>query len=300
MELQPDLAEAHSNLGIVLTDIGELDEAESAFQRALELRPDYAAAHSRLLFGMQYRPGMTPAELAQAHKEYDQRHAAKFRAAWHPYNNSFDPERRLKIGFISDGLGLHPIGYFLVGLLENVDKNQFEIVCYSDRMRKDAMTARIQASVVWHDVFQVSNEQLAARIRQDRIDILFDLDAHAGRERLLVFARKPAPLQVTWAGYVGTTGLAAMDYLLADRWHVPEGTGIPLQREDSADAGWICLFSAAELCARCFTAACGEKWLCDIRQLQPAYEDQPERNFVVGQCIEASHRLAIASQVPRF
>ena len=224
VELQPDLAEAHSNLGIVLTDIGELDEAESAFRRALELRPDYAAVHSRRLFGMQYRPGMTPGELAQAHNEYDQRHGAKFRAAWHPYSNSFDLERRLKIGFISDGLGLHPIGNFLVGLLENVDKNQFEIVCYSDRMRKDALTARIQASVVWHDVVQVSNEQLATRIRRDGIDILIDLDAHSGRERLLVFARKPAPLQVTWAGYVGTTGLAAMDYLLADRWHVPVGT----------------------------------------------------------------------------
>jgi predicted O-linked N-acetylglucosamine transferase (SPINDLY family) len=86
------------------------------------------------------------------------------------------------------------------------------------------MTARIQAAVVWHDVVQVRDDQLAERIRQDKIDILFDLDGHAGRERLLVFARKPAPLQVTWAGYVGTTGLAAMDYLLADRWHVPEGS----------------------------------------------------------------------------
>jgi predicted O-linked N-acetylglucosamine transferase (SPINDLY family) len=85
------------------------------------------------------------------------------------------------------------------------------------------MTARIQASVSeWQDVFHVSEEQLAARIRKDQIDILFDLDGHSGRERLLVFARKPAPLQITWAGYVGTTGLAAIDYLLADRWHVPK------------------------------------------------------------------------------
>jgi predicted O-linked N-acetylglucosamine transferase (SPINDLY family) len=87
------------------------------------------------------------------------------------------------------------------------------------------MAARLKAAVsAWHDVFQVRDDELAERVRQERIDILFDLDAHAGRERLLVFARQPAPVQVTWAGYVGTTGLAAMDYLLADRWHAPEGT----------------------------------------------------------------------------
>jgi predicted O-linked N-acetylglucosamine transferase (SPINDLY family) len=222
--LEPDLPEAHANLGIALTDVGKLDEAAASFQRALELRSDYAAIHSRLLFGMQYRPGVTPAELAQAHAEYNYRQAAKFRSSWRPHENSFHPERKLKVGFVSAGMGLHPVGYFLIGLLENIDRDQFEIVCYSDRARKDDMSALLRASsLAWYDIFQVPEQQLATRIRDDRIDILFDLDGHAGRERLLVFARKPAPVQVTWMGYVGTTGLEAIDCLLADRWHVPAG-----------------------------------------------------------------------------
>jgi predicted O-linked N-acetylglucosamine transferase (SPINDLY family) len=244
VELQPDLAEAHSNLGIVLTDIGELDPAFAAFQRALELRPSHAADHSRILFGMQYRPGVTPAELARAHVEYDQRHAAGFRSQWQPHRSSYDPQRKLRVGFLSGGLGLHPVGYFLVGLLENIDRSQFEVVCYSDRTRKDAMTARIQAlAAEWHDVFHFRDEQLTARIRQDQIDILFDLDAHASGERLLVLARKPAPIQIAWAGYTGTTGLAAIDYLLADRWHVPEGADIHYREKVlRMSDGYICYY----------------------------------------------------------
>ena len=102
---------------------------------------------------------------------------------------------------------------------------QHETICYSDRIVKDDLTHRLQAAATqWRDVFGMSDQRLAEQIRADRIDILFDLAGHTAHNRLLVFARKPAPIQITWIGYEGTTGLAAMDYLLADRYVVPEGS----------------------------------------------------------------------------
>ena len=128
------------------------------------------------------------------------------------------------MGFVSPDLGRHPVGYFLVRVLENLDKEHLETICYSDRIVKDDLTHRLQAAATqWRDVIGMSDQQLAEQIRADRIDILFDLAGHTAHNRLLVFARKPALIQVTWAGYVGTTGLKAMDYLLADRYEVPPG-----------------------------------------------------------------------------
>jgi predicted O-linked N-acetylglucosamine transferase (SPINDLY family) len=107
--------------------------------------------------------------------------------------------------------------------LENLERRESEIIGYSDRTRQDEMTSRIQrATTTWSDVALWSDEQLAQKIRADRIDILFDLAGHTARNRLLVFARKPAPIQITWIGYVGTTGLDAMDYIVADRHEIPD------------------------------------------------------------------------------
>ncbi len=138
---------------------------------------------------------------------------------WGRYDGVRDPARRLRVGFVSPDLGRHPVGYFLIGCLEHLDPGRCESVCYSSRVAKvDDMTTRLRAAAaLWRDVAWLGDEQLAEQIRSDRIDILFDLAGHTAYNRLLVFARKPAPIQVTWAGYVGTTGLSAMDYILADR-----------------------------------------------------------------------------------
>ncbi len=132
------------------------------------------------------------------------------------------------------------MGYFLIRVLENLDPGQCETVCYSDRMTKDELTTRFQtAAALWRDVVGLSDEQLAEQIRADRIDVLFDLSGHTAGNRLLVFARKPAPIQVTWCGYAGTTGLTAMDYILADRYTIPPGVRELLLRAGAADAGRI-------------------------------------------------------------
>jgi predicted O-linked N-acetylglucosamine transferase (SPINDLY family) len=230
LRFEPNDADA-----IVLTEQGKLDEAIACFRRALELKPDYADAHSNLLLALQYCTGITLKALAEAHADFDRRHAGKKdeggrmkaeggKTAVHPSSFILHPSPcgPLRLGFVSPDLGRHPVGYFLVRVLENLGPQEFETICYSDRNVKDDLTHRLQAAATqWREVHGLSDERLAERIGSDRIDILFDLAGHTAHNRILVFARKPAPIQVTWAGYAGTTGLKAMDYILADRHEIP-------------------------------------------------------------------------------
>ena len=223
LKINPDYAEAANNLGIALKSQGRQDEAIAAYQRALSVNPNYVKAHTNLLMALQCRPGTNLSELATAHADWDDRHATPLKSTWQPFHNSRDPERRLRIGFVSADLGRHPVGYFLIGAFEALDPEHFQTICYSDRPEKDDFTDRfVRAADTWRDVRRMSDQQLAGQIRADGIDILFDLTGHTGNHRLLVFARKPAPIQVSWIGYAGTTGMAAMDYLLADRFQIPE------------------------------------------------------------------------------
>ncbi len=220
--LNPANATAHFNLGNALREQMRLDEAIASYRRALALKPRYAEAHSNLLLTMQYCEDVSLSSLAAAHAEYEQHQASGLRSAWQPHVNNRDQNRRLRIGFVSPDFGEHPVGFFAIGLLKQIGRSEAEVVCYSDRRDQDELTKRFCATATqWRDVFSSNDEQLAKQIREDGIDILFDLAGHTGRNRLLVFARKPAPVQVTWLGYVGTTGLAAMDYLLADAYEVP-------------------------------------------------------------------------------
>jgi predicted O-linked N-acetylglucosamine transferase (SPINDLY family) len=222
LELKPDFTKAHNNLGAAFKNQGRLDEAVACYRRAMELKPDYARAHSNLLSTLQYCAGVTPASLAEAHAEYDQRHAAPLGGTVVQHENVRDRHARPRLGFVSPDLGRHPVGYFLVRVLEHLNQAEQETICYSDRIVKDDLTLRLQAAATqWRDVRGVSDEWLAQQIRSDSVDILFDLAGHTAHNRLLTFARKPAPIQITWAGYVGTTGLKAMDYILADRYEIP-------------------------------------------------------------------------------
>ena len=224
LQLKPDYAAAHNNLGNAWKDQGQFDEAVACYQRALQLKPDYAAAHSNFLLSLQYRVGVTLSELAAVHAVYDRLHAAPLRTAWPLHGNNRDPHRRLRVGFVSSDFGRHPVGLFLIRVLENLDRGQCETVCYCDRIIKDELTPRFQAAAtIWREVSGLSDKELSEGILSDRIDILFDLAGHTARNRLLVFARKPAPIQITWIGYEGTTGLEAIDYILADGSTIPYG-----------------------------------------------------------------------------
>jgi len=212
----------HNNLGEAYNALCRIPEALACYRRALELNPHYALAHSSLLLTLQYCPGITPAALAEAHAEFDRRHAAPLRAAWKPHSNSRDPNRKLRLGFVSGDFGAHPVGYFLIRALENLDRSEADVVCYSGRGNPDDLTRRFRnAATIWRNAQTFDDEQFVEQIRADQIDVLFDLAGHTAGNRLLVFARKPAPVQLTWAGYVGTTGLNAIDGLIADPYYVP-------------------------------------------------------------------------------
>ncbi len=222
LELKPDFSEAHSNLGNVLKDLGRPDEAVACYRRALELNPGYSEVHSNLLHTLLYCADVTPAALAEEHAEFERRHAAPLYAANMGHERPRNSPGRIRVGFVSSDLGAHPVGYFLVRMFENLCRDRLETICYSDRIVKDNLTRRIQAAATqWRDVIGMSHERLAEQIRADRIDILFDLAGHLDRNRLLVFARKPAPVQITWAGCAGTSGLTAMDFILADQFEIP-------------------------------------------------------------------------------
>jgi protein O-GlcNAc transferase len=222
VELQPDSAAAYNGLAVALLDQGRLDEALSHLERVGQLNPHNPAWHSNLLNTLQYRPGITLAELSARHAEYELRHAAPLRATWRPHTNTPDPERPLRLGIVSPVFLDHPVGDFLLAPLQHLDHEQYPVICYSDRMVTDQMTARLRAeTAAWCEACGMNDEQLADRIRADGIDILIDAAGHTAYNRLLVFARKPAPIQITWLDYVGTTGLAAMDYILADRYEIP-------------------------------------------------------------------------------
>jgi predicted O-linked N-acetylglucosamine transferase (SPINDLY family) len=222
LTLEPKQAEVHRHWAVMLQRQGRTEEAIGRLRQALEIDPQLAGAQSDLLYAAQYQEGATLASLAAAHKVYQQHFAAPLRATWRAHENTPDPERPLRLGFVSADFGMHPVGYFLVRPLEHLDRRQFEIWCYDDRLRGDALQDRLRAVATQWRQGAMNDERLAAQIRADRIDILFDLAGHTANNRMLMFARKPAPIQISWIGYEGSTGLEAIDYLLADRHEIPQ------------------------------------------------------------------------------
>lgn len=216
--LDPRHAEAWNNLGNVLRAQVRFGEAAHAYQTALAIRPDKANTHRNLLFALQYDPERTAEDVYLAHKAFGDRFAAPLPAI------SIDrrPNRPLRIGLVSADLGHHPVGYFLSPVLEHLDKSKFTVIAYAGPRPVDELSERLRAGCdQWVPTGDLDDDTLAARIREDAIDVLFDLGGHTRGSRVQVFARKPAPVQVSWAGYVGTTGLPTMDYLLGDERHTP-------------------------------------------------------------------------------
>lgn len=219
---RPDFAAARNNLGVLLQANGFVDEACDEFSRAISIDPRNATIHSNLLLASQYRSGVTPEQLAGDHALWQARHGRQ-RNFEEPAVRSRDPRQPLRVGFISGDLGIHPVGFFVAPVIERLPRQGLEVACYSERKDADATTARIAAAAtVWRDIGGLPHATVLEAIRGDGVDVLIDLSGHTGRNRLPVLAARAAPIQATWIGYVGTTGLANMDYLICDRFHVPE------------------------------------------------------------------------------
>ena len=217
LEMRPDDAASLGNLGNVLKDQGRIDEALDCYQQAMALAPDNSVIHSNLLLALHYSPHSTPETYITEHVRWDQQHGKPLQRFWRPHPNNRRLHRRLKIGYVSPDLRDHPVGHFLLPLLAHHDHDKFEITCYADAARPDAVTERLRAHTDhWQQTTDLSEEQLAEQIRSDGIDILVDLALHTAGNKLPVFARKPAPVQVSFAGYPGATGLEAIDYRLSD------------------------------------------------------------------------------------
>lgn len=222
--LQPDNAEMHNNLGVTLQRQGRVDEALIHFQRALALRPDYVEAHGAALFALNYRSSTEPAAVFTAHLDFARRWEALLAPSVQPPINDRSPERRIKLGYVSSDFRRHSVAYFIEPVLKSHDRDRFEIFCYSNHFQEDEVTARLKALADhWRGIAGIPDDVVARQIRTDQIDILVDLNGHTAGNRLLVFARKPAPVQVTWLGYPNTTGLSAMDYRLTDDYADPVG-----------------------------------------------------------------------------
>ena len=213
--IQPDHAAAWANLGATLKWLGRVPEAIDALRKALELQPDFPDAQTSLFFALHCAGDITPQERFAEHMRWAAAHATMPTST--PHENDRNPDRRIRLGLVSRDFRQHPVAHFLLPLLRNFDREQLELICYSDTPGGDAMTAQIRGlASAWHEIVDRSHEVVAELIRAQHIDVLIDLAGHTGRNRLPVFAQKPAPVQVTYLGYPNTTGMPQMDYRITD------------------------------------------------------------------------------------
>jgi len=222
--LRPEDPEPYNTLGNVFKDQGRPEEALAHFHKALELEPGFLVAASNYLYALHFHPEHDAQALLAAHRRWARQYAEPLAAQIRPHPNDPTPDRRLRVGFLSPDFRDHPVGQSLLPLFSHHDRRQTEIVCYGDVRVPDGITEEIKALADhWRSIVGLDDCQVADRIRTDGIDILVDLSLHTANNRLLVFARKPAPVQVTMLGMPGTTGLATMDYRLTDPHLDPPG-----------------------------------------------------------------------------
>jgi len=216
-------ADAFCNLGNAHKDMGRVGEAIECYRQALVINPQDNDAHSCLLFSLNYHPGTTRAEVYDEHRRWDEQHARRLLPEI-AVRTDPDPERRLRVGYVSADFRAHAVAKFVEPLLAAHDHSRFEVFGYANVKQPDAVTQRLQGYCdQWRDISGLSDDAAAQLVRDDRIDILIDLIGHTAGSRLLVFARKPAPLQMSYVGYPNTSGLSAMDYRFATPRTDPPG-----------------------------------------------------------------------------
>jgi protein O-GlcNAc transferase len=254
LAVQPNHLEAHHNLGVILEKQDKFTAAEACYRKAISLAPTTAAesyaglaqilknqgviadalAHYKsaltikpnveIFHNWLYALNLSPeidltTQFIEAQK-FNEQYAKPLIVQQQPLVNSRKSAKKtLKIGYVSPDFRQHSVAFFIEPILAHHDPEQFEIVCYYNQLQNDQMTRRLKSYVKhWFDCYHLSDQALAEKIRQDNIDILVDLAGHTADNRLLVFARKPAPIQVTYLGYPTTTGLTTIDYRITDHY----------------------------------------------------------------------------------
>ena len=230
LEINPNSVDALNNLGRVLKEQGDLKAAADAHRKAVDADPDSVIAYSNLLLDLNYLADIDAIEVYKEHCRWGKLHAEGFTETRYP-KNDFD-KKRLRIAYVSPDFRAHSVMLFITGLIESHNRENVEVFCYSNVKNPDAWTAHVSnITDHWREINKTTDDQLAAMIKQDKIDILVDLSGHTADNRLLAFAKKPAPIQVTWLGYPNTTGMAAVDYRLTDFLVDPPGVSDDLCTE---------------------------------------------------------------------
>ena len=277
LSLNPDLPSAHNNLGTVFRDQALLAEAEESYRHALacspthapalqnlgELlaqqgrvaegigylrdslanKPDCAEARSTYLVILNYDPTIDPRDVFEEHCRWGERHGRATMPS--SYGNARNPNRRLRLGYVSPDFRDHAVARFIEPILASHDRNQFEVTCYAEVADPDSTTERLQGHAHrWRWTVGQSDQDLAAQIGQDEIDILVDLAGHTSGNRLRMFARKPAPVQAAYLGYANTTGLRTIDYLVTDEVLDPPGQSLLCEKPVRLACGFSCFWMA--------------------------------------------------------
>ncbi|MFC7514230.1 tetratricopeptide repeat protein [Herbaspirillum sp. GCM10030257] len=224
LALNPMHAVGYNNLGNLIRDQGYSESAIELYVQALTIDPRRNDIHSNLLFTLLSTPSCSADQTFAEHLRFAEQFEAPLKPFWQAHHNAPDPHKRLRIGYVSGDFRNHAVANYFEPTLARHDKSQVEVFCYYNHHQQDDITHRLAAlSDHWIVCKEMSDDALAQRIRDDGIDILVDLSGHTAYNRLLTFARKPAPIQLTWIGYPYTTGLAAMDYRLTDAGMDPPG-----------------------------------------------------------------------------
>lgn len=224
LALNPTHRKALINLSKIYIDSGEVTRAEEMTRRTLSHYPSATVARNNLLFALNYSDERTAEEVFQAYADYDAEQCVHLRSTWKPHNNGRNPDRKLKIGYVSPDFRHHSGNCFIEPLFAHHDRDRFELTAYAELVSEDATTPRLKTYFDrWVPTATLTDAQLAERIRSDGIDILIDVAGHTAGNRLGAFARKPAPVSVTWLGFGYTTGLSAIDYIMTDEVMLPKG-----------------------------------------------------------------------------
>jgi protein O-GlcNAc transferase len=223
LEINPDYRDAYVNISATFSNIGRIEEAIETCRKGLAVCPLWETLFSNYLFLLSHSTEIDPQALFAEHQRFSdtfEKHIAKGRAE---HNNTRDPLRTLKVGFVSGDLHNHPVPHFLIPILENIaDGARLSLYAYHNNPQNDDITERLREVIPhWRQVEHLSDPDLGQLIRDDGIDILIDLSGHTGKNRLLMFAGKPAPVQASWIGYPLTTGLQSIDYYLSDQFFTP-------------------------------------------------------------------------------
>lgn len=230
--INPRHAGAYYNLALCLHAIGDVGESWNAYTNALKIRPDFRLARSGFLFLLCHHPNIDAETVFAEHRRWGDLYAGDLTPKSLPSPSDPGLDRKLRIGYVSADFRRHALSYFIEPLLANHDRRRFDVFCYSNNRKTDEMTDRLRAyASQWRDIAGMSDEAAARLVSDDRIDILIDLSGHTARSRLLMFARKPAPVQISYVGYLNTTGLRTMDFRISDNRADPPGTSDVLHTE---------------------------------------------------------------------